>query len=179
MQLQQVAGRVSRPPRAPAPRRGLLLTLGAAAMVVGADAISKVVVVEYLAARTPVVLVPGVLDLTLTRNSGAAFSLAAGATVVFSAVAVLVAMAIISTARRLGSTRWAVALGLLLGGALGNLVDRLVRAPGFGRGHVVDWIHLHHWPVFNLADAAITIGGLLALLLCARGVELRGDRTQR
>jgi signal peptidase II len=65
-----------------------------------------------------------------------------------------------------------VTLGLLLGGALGNLVDRLLRSPGPLRGHVVDWIELPHWPVFNIADSAIVIGGCIAVLLAARGVPL-------
>ena len=67
-------------------------------------------------------------------------------------------------------------LGLLLGGALGNLTDRLVRAPGPLRGAVVDWIHLHHWPIFNLADSAIVIGVVLALVVSSRGIRMDGTR---
>ena len=83
---------------------------------------------------------------------------------------------IVRTARSLASTGWAVVLGLLLGGALGNLSDRLFRSPGPLRGHVVDWIELPHWPIFNLADSAIVIGGVLAVLLSVRGIELDGSR---
>jgi signal peptidase II len=83
---------------------------------------------------------------------------------------------IVRTARLLQSRAWATALGLLLGGALGNLSDRLFRAPGPLRGHVVDWIALPHWPVFNIADSAIVTGGLLAVLLAFRGVEMDGSR---
>jgi signal peptidase II len=81
-----------------------------------------------------------------------------------------------SSARRLGSSAWALSLGLLLGGALGNLTDRVFRSPGPGRGAVVDWIDFRIWPVFNLADSGIVVGGLLAVLLSFRGVELDGTR---
>lgn len=145
-----------------------------AAVVVAADAISKAVVVATLSDRAPVSVVGNVLSLTVARNAGAAFSLGAGATVVFSAVAVAVVVVIARTARRLASRGWATALGLLLGGALGNLGDRIFRSPAPFRGHVVDWIHLTHWPVFNLADSAIVVGAVLALILSARGIELSG-----
>src|SRR5581483_10915233 len=123
----------------------------------------------------PVRLIPHVLTLTLTRNAGAAFSIGTGATVVFSAVAIGVVVVIARAARTMASRGWAVALGLLLGGALGNLTDRVFRAPGPLRGHVVDWIELPHWPVFNLADSAIVVGGVLAVLLVFAGVELDGS----
>jgi len=155
----------------------LLVTAGAALV---ADVVSKVVAVAQLSDRLiPVDLVPGVLDLELTRNSGAAFSTGRSATLLFSLIAVVVVVAIVRTLPRLASAGWAVSLGLLLGGALGNLIDRTARAPGFGRGEVVDWIHLHHWPVFNLADSAIVIGGVLAVLLTARGTPATRDRATR
>ena len=84
---------------------------------------------------------------------------------------------ILRTAKRLRSLGWAIALGLLLGGALGNLVDRLLRSPGPFRGEVVDWIQLPHWPVFNLADSAIVIGGCVAVLLSSRGISVDGRET--
>jgi signal peptidase II len=113
------------------------------------------------------------------RNPGAAFSIAGGATVLFTLVALGIVAVIVRTARRLRSRAWAVTLGLLLGGALGNLADRLLRAPGPLRGHVVDFVDLQWhgrsvWPVFNVADAAIVTGALLAVLLSWRHVEL-GD----
>jgi signal peptidase II len=148
-----------------------VLLFGVALVTLTADVVSKVVAVATLSDRGPVTLVPGVLDLALYRNTGAAFSVGAGATLVFTAIAIGVASAIVRTASRLSSNGWAVVLGLLLGGAVGNLVDRLLRAPGPGRGAVVDWIHLHHWPVFNLADSAIVVGGVLALVLSTRGVR--------
>lgn len=147
-----------------------------AAVVVLLDALTKHLVVEHLEHRSPVRLLGGALLLAVSRNSGAAFSFAQGATVLFTAVAVAVIVVIVRTARQLGSTGWAVSLGMLLGGATGNLADRIFRAPGPGRGAVVDFIDFRVWPVFNLADSAIVCGGLLAVLLSLRGIELDGSR---
>jgi signal peptidase II len=97
-------------------------------------------------------------------------------TIVFTLIAVGVIFFILRTSRRLRSLPWAVTLGLLLGGATGNLTDRLLRSPGLFRGDVVDWIQLPHWPVFNVADSAIVCGGALAVLLAARGIRLDGTR---
>lgn len=149
-----------------------------ALLVLTADVVSKVLVVARLEGRPPVRLLGGALLLNVGRNPGAAFSFAEGATVLFTLVAVAVAVVILRTATRLGSTGWAVSLGLLLGGAVGNLVDRLLRSPGVGRGAVVDFIDLRVWPVFNLADSAIVVGGLLAVVLSARGVEVTGRRRE-
>jgi signal peptidase II len=155
------------------PRRiGLLALATVLAFVV--DLVTKLVAVAELTDRAPIQLVPRVLDLQLIRNPGAAFGFAAGGTVVFTLVAAAVVVFILSTARRLRSRGWALALGLLLGGALGNLGDRLFRDPGPLRGHVVDWIHLAHWPIFNVADTCIVVGGLIAVLLSMRGTRLDG-----
>ena len=163
-------------PEAP-PRRRLSLLLIVAAVILVADVVSKLSVVAKLTPGTPVKVIPAVLDLDLTRNAGAAFGFAAGATIIFTVVAASVVVFIVRAARQLGSVGWAWALGLLLGGALGNLGDRLFRAPGPLRGHVVDWIHLHHWPVFNVADSGIVIGGILAVLLSMLGKGLDGRPT--
>lgn len=160
------------------PRRRTGWLAATAVAVVASDVVSKVIVVATLSGRPPVTLVPGVLELTLTRNPGAAFSLAGGATVVLSLVALAVVGAIARTAPRLRSRAWAVVLGALLGGAVGNLVDRLFRDPAPLRGAVVDWIHLSHWPVFNVADSAIVLGGVAAVLLAARGATLDGSPTR-
>jgi signal peptidase II len=160
----------------PPTRRRIWLLLIVAGVVLLADIISKQLVVAHLSNRLPVTVIPSVLDFELTRNAGAAFGLAAGATIIFSVVAAAVVVFIARASRRLASAGWAWALGLLLGGALGNLGDRLFRAPGPLRGHVVDWIHLHHWPVFNLADSGIVIGGIVAVLLSMRGIRLDGGR---
>lgn len=161
--------------QAPARRRAGLLAL-VALLVLAADVATKLLVVAELEGRRRIELLGGHLLLQVTRNSGAAFSLAEGATVLFTLVALAVVVVIIRTAPRLRSAGWAAALGLLLGGATGNLVDRLLRAPGPGRGAVVDFIDFRVWPVFNLADSAIVVGGTLAVLLSLRGVDVDGTR---
>jgi signal peptidase II len=158
------------------PRRVRLLFL-VAALVLVADLVSKTIVVATLSHRPPIRLLGGLLRFTELRNPGAAFSIGASSavmTVVFSLIAVGVIIAIVRTSRRLRSVPWAVTLGLLLGGAAGNLGDRIFRSPGPFRGFVVDWIQLPHWPVFNVADSCIVCGGVLAVLLAARGVPLEG-----
>ncbi|GAB3982153.1 hypothetical protein GCM10029978_085090 [Actinoallomurus acanthiterrae] len=155
------------------PRRiGVLVVVAAAALAV--DAISKVIVVATLQDRPPVELIGGLLTLRVLRNSGAAFNIGTGLTYVFTVIATGVVVATLRYARRLRSLPWAITLGLLLGGALGNLTDRLLRSPGPLRGHVVDWIELPHWPVFNLADSAIVCGGALAVVLASRGLQVDG-----
>ena len=132
----------------------------------------------------PVRALGGLVYLDQARNSGAAFSLGTGFTVVLTLVAVAVVAVIIRTASRMRSVAWAVALGLVLGGALGNLADRIFRDPGVFRGRVVDWISLfgpngEHWPIFNLADSAIVVGAILAALVSILGIELDGTRHRR
>ncbi len=158
------------------PRRVRLLLL-VAALVLVADLVSKTIVVATLSHRPPIRLLGGLIRLTELRNSGAAFSIGASSavlTVIFSLIAVGVIIAILRTSRRLRSVPWAITLGLLLGGAAGNLGDRIFRSPGPFRGNVVDWIQLPHWPVFNVADSCIVCGGVLAVLLAARSVPLEG-----
>jgi signal peptidase II len=151
--------------------------------VVVLDLASKLVVVATIAPGEDIRVLGGLLYLTQWRNVGAAFSFAEGATVLFSLVAVLVAVVIVRTARRLYSTGWAVTLGLVLGGALGNLIDRIFRDPGFLRGGVVDFLSVfgpdaRYFPVFNVADSAITCGGILGVLLALRGIEFDGTRAR-
>jgi signal peptidase II len=145
--------------------------------VLALDIVSKLLVVAELSDRTqPVRLLGGFLKLLVSRNPGAAFSIGTSLTIVFSAIAVSVIVLILRTSRRIRSLPWALSLGLLLGGATGNLIDRIFRSPGLFRGYVVDWIEVPHWPVFNLADSAIVCGGILAVLLSARGIRLDGLR---
>jgi signal peptidase II len=147
-----------------------------AAFVLAADAISKALVVAHLREDQPVHLIGNVLMLWLTRNPGAAFSVGTSETVVFTVIAFGVIVYIARTARKLYSLGWAIALGLLLGGAMGNLGDRLFRAPGPLRGQVVDWINLPHFPwTFNLADASITCAAVLIAVLALRGVRIEGN----
>jgi signal peptidase II len=171
----EVATSSASPSQTEAPTRTWLVA-GIAGAVLVADVVTKLVAVAKLAHRDRVTVIPHVLWLSFTRNAGAAFSVGTGATVLFTVVAVSVVVVIVRTARSLVSAGWAVSLALMLGGALGNLSDRLFRSPGPFRGHVVDWIELPHWPVFNIADAAIVVGGVLAVLLAFRGIELDGSR---
>lgn len=156
------------------------LFVSVAAIALALDVASKLIVVAKLPeTHAPVRILGGVLYLQQTRNSGAAFSLGTGFTVILTIVAIAVVVVIARTAGRLRSAGWAVALGLILGGALGNLADRVFRAPGFGRGHVVDWISAFgpdakYWPIFNLADSAIVCGAILAALLALLGIDLNG-----
>jgi signal peptidase II len=148
-----------------------------AVVVLALDITSKVIVVATLSDRAPIVLLGGFLTLRVDRNPGAAFSLGGPSlTILFTAIAVGVSIFVLRTSRRIRSLPWAVTLGLLLGGAMGNLTDRLLRYPGPFRGWVVDWIQWPHWPVFNLADSAIVCGGFLAVLLAARGLGIDGTK---
>jgi signal peptidase II len=161
----------------------LLLSL-IAVVVLAVDIVTKVVAVAQLEGREPVEILGGLVYLQLVRNPGAAFSFATGYTWVLTIVAIVVVGVIVRVARRLRSTGWAVALGLVLGGALGNLTDRLFRSPGPLQGHVVDVVSLFApdgrvWPVFNLADSSIVSGGVLLVLLALLGKELDGTRTAR
>ncbi|WP_199580407.1 signal peptidase II [Blastococcus sp. TBT05-19] len=162
------------------PRTRLLLALAAGVLL--ADLVTKLVVVATIAPGEDIRTLGGALYLTHLRNTGAAFSLAEGFTVVLTLIAVAVSVVIVRVARRLFSTGWAVALGLVLGGALGNLVDRIFRDPGFLRGGVVDFLSVFGpdgsvWPVFNIADSAIVCGGILGVLLALRGIEFDGTRS--
>ncbi len=150
---------------------------GVAGLVLAADIVSKALVVAHLRPDEPVHLIGNVLMLWLTRNPGAAFSVGTGETIVFTVIAFGVVVYIARTARKLYSLGWAVALGLLLGGAMGNLGDRIFRAPGLFRGDVVDWIAVtRYYPIFNLADSAIVCGGILTVILAMRGYHLDGTR---
>jgi signal peptidase II len=148
-----------------------------------ADLGTKLLVVATIDRGENVRVLGGLAYLTHARNTGAAFSFAEGFTVVFTLIAVAVAVVIVRTARRLFSTGWAVALGLVLGGAVGNLVDRVFRDPGFLRGGVVDFVSVFApngdvYPIFNVADSAIVCGGLLGAVLALRGIEFDGTRSR-
>jgi signal peptidase II len=183
MQIQAGAPLITPPgtddvtPAQSRPRRLLYLALVLVAVpVYVADQLTKLWAVAHLEPGHPQALVGPVLQLNLTRNSGAAFSIATGATWVLTAIACSVVVFIVVIARRLGSRGWAVALGLLLGGSLGNLTDRMFRAPGPGRGHVVDFLELPHYPIFNIADSAIVSAAVLIAVLAFRGIGVDGSR---
>jgi signal peptidase II len=139
------------------------------------DVVSKVVAVAHLPPHRTVVLLGGLITLHVYRNPGAAFHLGPSFTAFYALVAVGVVVAIFRVSGRLRSWPWAIALGLLLGGAAGNLADRLFRSPGPLRGFVVDWIKLPYFPpTFNVADSAITVGAVLIVLASVRGWRLDG-----
>ncbi|MEY9926148.1 signal peptidase II [Catenulispora sp. GP43] len=170
---------------AEAPRRkrriGIVLLFAALALII--DVTSKAIVVAQMQDRGPVHVPGGFLNITLIRNSGAAFSIGEGQTWVFTIIAAAVVFVILRVSRNLRSLPWAIALGLLLGGALGNLSDRLFRSPGVGRGDVVDFLQFptfplvhYDFPVFNLADSSIVVGGCLMVLLSFLGMQPDGTR---
>ena len=118
------------------------------------------------------------LQLHLVKNAGAAFSLGSNSTWIFAIIASLVAIGLVVFARRIRSLGWASVFGLLLGGTLGNLSDRLFREPGFGVGHVIDFFQLYAFPaIFNVADIGITSAMTLFIILTLRGINLDGTRT--
>lgn len=158
-----------------------VVLLGIAVFVVAVDLVTKHLAVSRLDGRPPVRLFGGAVYLLLTRNSGAAFSFAARYTFVFSIIAVAVIGWIIWMMLRLRSPGWAVALGFVLGGTLGNLIDRVFRAPRPFSGHVVDFISLFDaagqgFPVFNAADSALCLGVGLAIFLELTGRRRDGTR---
>jgi len=152
-------------PESEAARRSPAGPMAVAAAVVVLDQLTKVWAVAALS-DGPVRLVGSLLELRLTRNPGGAFSLLTNLTPVLAVLAVVMAAYIVRTTRRTADVVMAYSLALVLGGAVGNLVDRLVRSPGFLRGEVVDFIKIPHWPTFNIADSAITVG---VFLIAVRG----------
>jgi signal peptidase II len=164
---------------APARTRRITVLVAVAAFVLAADIATKAIVVAHLRPDQPVHVLGNVFEFWLTRNPGAAFSVGTGETAVFTVIAFGVIVYIARTARKLYSAGWAIALGLLLGGAMGNLGDRIFRAPGLFRGDVVDWIGVvpRYYPIFNLADSAIVCGGILTVILAMRGYHLDGTRS--
>ncbi len=155
-------------------RRRIAVLAGVAAFAYLLDLASKVVVVAELEHQGTVQVLGSYLQLEVIRNPGAAFGFGQALTVVFAAIAIVVIVVIMRLARKLYSTWWAIALGLLLGGAFGNLTDRLFRSPGVFRGEVVDFVAPTHFAVFNLADSAIVCGGILIVLLSFRGLDPDG-----
>jgi signal peptidase II len=165
------------------PLRGLTLAVVAAA-VWAIDLKTKMLAVDHLEWQPPLRVLDGLVYLQLVRNPGAAFGMATGMTWLLTLIAAGVVVAIVRVSGRLHSRGWAVALGLVLGGALGNLTDRVFRYPGIFRGWVVDMVSVFApdgrvWPVFNAADSAICTGGVLLVLLALIGIELDGTRGRK
>jgi signal peptidase II len=157
-------------------RRPLILFFVVACATYALDLGTKILAVSKLTDQPPVEVVGSLLRFNLARNPGAAFSTGTSYTAVLSCIAVAAVATVLWYSRRLASPLWAIGLGCLLGGVLGNLTDRVFREPGFLRGHVVDFIQLPHWPVFNVADMCINVAAGVIILQALRGVSIAGHR---
>jgi signal peptidase II len=162
--------------KAPRSWRLSLLFGAVGLLVLGLDQLTKALALHYLEPGEPVNAIGSLLKFNLIRNSGAAFSLGAGYTPVISVIQITVAVVVVWYSRRLGSTGWALAFGFLFGGAVGNIVDRIFRAPSPFHGHVVDFLQTPHWAIFNVADMAVTSAAILLVIQTLRGVRLDGSR---
>jgi signal peptidase II len=160
-------GEAPQPPQ----KRRVRLLLTVAAVVLVLDIVTKVLAVRLLTPGQPVSIVGDTITWTLVRNSGAAFSMATGYTWVLTLIATGVVIGIIWMGRRLVSPWWAIGLGMILGGAMGNLVDRFFRSPGPLQGHVVDFLSIGWWPVFNVADPSVVGGAILLVALSLLGFD--------
>ena len=149
------------------PWRSLYLTAWVVWLI---DLGTKVWAVEVLSSRANVKVIGSFLQLTFVQNSGAAFGIGAGSTIIFTFFALAVLIFITRYALQITSKGWALVCGLVLGGILGNLTDRIFREPSFLQGHVIDWIQIPNWPIFNIADIAISTAALLAFIQTMRNV---------
>ncbi len=137
-----------------------------AVVALALDVITKIAAVAYLAPATPVPVLGDLLRLYLIRNPGAAFSIGEGSTWIFTLLAVgVLAFLLVVVVPKLRHGGWAIALGLVVAGITGNLIDRLTRPPGFARGHVIDFLQLPYWPIFNIADMCVVLGAIAIMFL--------------
>lgn len=170
-------------PAKPLPKRRVGWVFAVAVVFWAIDLVTKNLVTANLEGKEPQRILGGLVYLQVIRNPGAAFSMATGMTWVLALVALAVVIAIIWLSRRLRSIGWAIGLGLVLAGALGNLTDRIFRAPGGLQGHVVDFISAFApngkgFAIFNIADSAICVGGALIVLLSLLGKDYDGTSTK-
>jgi signal peptidase II len=161
------------------PRRTTWLVWLVAVAAYVVDQVAKQLAVQHLQGRAPVDVLGSWLRLELLRNPGAAFSAGQSLTPVISVIALAAAVVVVVFALRVRHRVWAVALGLLLAGIVGNLTDRMLREPGPFRGHVVDFLAVPHWPVFNVADMCIDVAGALFVVLMLRGDHFDGTPRQQ
>ncbi|TCC05408.1 signal peptidase II [Kribbella soli] len=152
---------------------------GVGLLILVLDQVTKALALAHLTPGEPVDVIGSLLKFNLIRNSGAAFSLGAGYTPYISAVQITVALGVVYLSRKLGSAGWAVAFGLLFGGAVGNILDRIFREPSPFHGHVVDFLQTPHWAIFNVADMAVTSAAVLLVIQTLRGIRLDGTREHR
>jgi signal peptidase II len=153
-----------------------LLFGGVGLLVLALDQITKVLALKHLTPGEPVDVIGSLLKFNLIRNPGAAFSLGSDFTPVISAIQIIVAVGVVYLSRKLGSVGWAVAFGFLFGGAVGNITDRIFRAPSPFHGHVVDFLQTPHWAIFNIADMAVTSAAILLVIQTLRGIKLDGTK---
>ena len=149
-----------------------------ALIVLALDYLTKTLAIQYLSDE-PKKIIGSLLQFKLAFNSGAAFSLATSGTIFLSTFSMIVAAAIFYYGRKVTSNRWAIALGLALGGIFGNLTDRIFRSPGGLQGEVVDWIQIPNWPIFNIADMSVVSAAILITLLSWKNIKFsdKGDDT--
>ena len=152
---------------------------GVGLLILILDQVTKAIALAHLTPGEPVDVIGSLLKFNLIRNSGAAFSLGAGYTPYIAAVQITVALGVVYLSRKLGSAGWAVAFGLLFGGAVGNILDRIFREPSPFHGHVVDFLQTPHWAIFNVADMAVTSAAVLLVIQTLRGIRLDGTREHR
>lgn len=159
--------------------RTIFVLVGAGGLLL--DQLTKLLAVRHLDPFDPPVLLGGLVTLRLIRNPGAAFSLGENLTIGFALLAAAVlAFILVRLAPRINHPGWAVALGLLVAGVAGNLTDRIFREPGFLRGHVVDFVQLPHFAIFNVADMCITSAAVLIMALAVvKNVGIGGERYAR
>jgi signal peptidase II len=162
------------------PRSSSRRRLLAGAIVVGVVAIDQLTKAWAVAALEdgPASIIGGDVELRLSRNTGGAFSLFQGFTPLLAVVAVALTVLLVRALRRTDDTWIVVALALVLGGAIGNLIDRVARSPGFLRGAVVDFVSVDDFPTFNVADSAITVGAVLLVLRIAFGERSEDRRVE-
>lgn len=165
-------------PTAAEKRRAIITLAVTAGTILLLDQLTKMWAVARLENQPPIEVLGQFFQLTFVRNPGAAFSLGAGSTLIVSLLALVIVGVLLLRARNLASVWWAVAMGGMIGGALGNLIDRVFRAPGPFRGHVVDFLALPNWPIFNIADMAVVGSAILMVVLVAMGIEMDGTRTR-
>ena len=153
-------------------RRQLLLT---ALVILIADQAAKIWAVERLQGRAAIHVIGDFLKFSFVRNPGAAFSFGTGSTWVFTIIATVVCIVIVRISGSVTNKAWAYSLGALLGGAMGNLMDRLFRSPGFLHGHVVDFIKFPNYPMFNIGDMAVVCSAIFMIYLSLRGIEYKAQ----
>ena len=149
-------------------RRQLLVT---ALLVILLDLATKVWAVARLENQPEIKVIGEFLKFSFVRNPGAAFSFGTSITWVFTLMAIAVSIAILLVSKSVTNRPWAIALGGLLGGAVGNLIDRIFRSPEVFQGHVVDFISLPNYPTFNIADSAVVLSAITMAVLSFRGVD--------